>query len=45
MSKYELLIGFEGVPTGTPGPWKRAILTGFSVMGIIMVASNVNKET
>jgi len=45
MSKYELLIGLEGFPAGTPGPWYRAILTGFSVVGNIMVASNVNKET
>ena len=45
MSKYELLIGLEGFPAGTPGPLYRAILTGFSVVGNIMVASNVNKET
>ena len=29
MSKYELLIGLEGFPAGTPGPWYRAILTGY----------------
>ena len=35
MSKYELLIGLEGFPAGTPGPWYRAILTGFSVTSVI----------
>ena len=35
MSKYELLIGLEGFPAGTPGPWYRAILTGFSVSSVI----------
>ena len=44
MSKYELCIGLEGFPLGTPGPWYRAILTDFSVV-FPMVASNVNKET
>ena len=45
MSKYELLIGLEGFPAGTCGPWYRVILTGFRVVGNIMVGSNVNKET
>ena len=35
MSKYELLIGLEGFPAGTPGPWYRAVLTGFSVSSVI----------
>ena len=35
MGKYELLIGLEVIPAGIPGPWYRAILTGFSVSSVI----------